>query len=235
MEKKGERGGGRVMLSGLGGFLLGAATVLFILWMFRSPSAAPPPPAPGEVRPPASVPTEPARPVPGPAAPQGSSQPATPSRPWTPSLPPTADLVAKHLIVPVQGLRADQLQNTYDDARGEGRVHGAMDIMAPRGTPVLAVEDGRIVKLFTSKQGGLTIYQFDPAETYTYYYAHLDQYADGLQEGSWVRRGQTLGSVGSTGNASPDGPHLHFAIFRLTPEKQWWKGAAVNPFGLLGR
>jgi peptidoglycan LD-endopeptidase LytH len=102
--------------------------------------------------------------------------------------------------------------------------------MAPRHTPVRAVEGGRIQKLFTSKAGGLTIYQFDPTDTFTYYYAHLDRYADGLREGQTVRRGDVIGYVGSSGNASPNAPHLHFAIFRLTPERKWWKGEPINPY-----
>ena len=107
-------------------------------------------------------------------------------------------------------------------------------MLAPRNTPVLAVEDGKIAKLFTSKQGGLTIYQFDPTETYAYYYAHLERYADGLKEGMVLRRGQVVGYVGTSGNAYRAGPHLHFAIFRLTPEKRWWDGAPINPFPVLG-
>ena len=99
--------------------------------------------------------------------------------------------------------------------------------------PVRAVEDGRIAKLFTSEAGGLTIYHFDPSETFAYYYAHLDRYAAGLEEGQRVRRGQVIGYVGSTGNASEDAPHLHFAIFRLTPERQWWKGEPINPYPIL--
>lgn len=134
----------------------------------------------------------------------------------------------------MQGIRPEQLRNTFDDSRSGGRVHEVIDIMAPRNTPVLAVEEGKVAKLFTSKQGGLTIYQFDPAETYAYYYAHLERYADGLKEGMVLRRGQVVGYVGSSGNASPDGPHLHFAIFRLTPEKRWWDGAPINPFPVLG-
>ncbi len=134
----------------------------------------------------------------------------------------------------MQGIRPSQLQNTYDHSRSGGRVHEAIDIMAPRDTPVLAVEDGKIAKLFTSKQGGLTIYQFDPSETYAYYYAHLDRYAPGIKEGDQVRRGQVVGYVGSTGNATPEGPHLHFAIFRLTSEKKWWDGQPINPFPVLG-
>ena len=117
--------------------------------------------------------------------------------------------------MPVQGVPRTALQDTFDDARGQGRVHNAIDIMAPRDTPVLAVEAGRIAKLFTSNLGGLTIYQFDPTETYCYYYAHLDHYAPGLREGEQVARGQVIGYVGSTGDASPDGPHLHFEITRL--------------------
>jgi peptidoglycan LD-endopeptidase LytH len=135
----------------------------------------------------------------------------------------------KNLEMPVD-VKRDDLRDTFGDARGGSRAHEALDIMAPRRTPVRAVEDGRIQKLFTSKAGGLTIYQFDPSETFTYYYAHLDRYADGLREGQMVRRGDVIGYVGSTGNASPDAPHLHFAIFRLTPEHQWWKGEPINPY-----
>jgi murein DD-endopeptidase MepM/ murein hydrolase activator NlpD len=105
--------------------------------------------------------------------------------------------------------------------------------MAPRRTPVVAAQNGRIEKLFTSKAGGLTIYQFDPSETFSYYYAHLDGYAPGLHEGQTVQRGEVLAYVGSTGNASADAPHLHFAIFRLTPERRWWKGEPINPYPVL--
>ena len=107
-------------------------------------------------------------------------------------------------------------------------------MLEPRGTPVMAVEDGRILKLFLSKPGGITVYQFDPTGQFAYYYAHLDRYADGLTEGQTVRRGSVIGYVGSTGNASRQAPHLHFAIFRLGPEKQWWKGEPINPFRSLG-
>lgn len=135
----------------------------------------------------------------------------------------------RDLKIPVEGVDRDDLRDTFSDARGPG-AHEALDIMAPRHTPVRAVEDGRIEKLFTSKAGGLTVYQFDPTKTFTYYYAHLDRYADRLHEGQTVRRGDVVGYVGSTGNASPDAPHLHFAIFRLTPERQWWKGEPINPY-----
>lgn len=159
------------------------------------------------------------------ADPAGAAPVAASSRPAEP--PP--------LLLPVQGIAARELRDTFGDGRdGNQRGHEAIDILAPRGTPVLAVADGPIVKLFLSQPGGITIYQFDATEQLAYYYAHLDRYADGLAEGQTVRRGSVLGYVGSTGNASPDAPHLHFAIFKLGPEKQWWKGEPINPFGYLG-
>jgi murein DD-endopeptidase MepM/ murein hydrolase activator NlpD len=144
----------------------------------------------------------------------------------------TSELQARHLSMPVDDVRPDQLVRSFQDARS-GHPHEALDIPAPRGTPVVAVEDGTIVKLFLSKYGGNTIYQFDPTGRYAYYYAHLDRYADGLAEKQYVQRGQTIGYVGSTGNADPKSPHLHFAIFVLTPERKWWKGTAVDPFPIL--
>jgi peptidoglycan LD-endopeptidase LytH len=139
----------------------------------------------------------------------------------------------RKLTVPVEGITRSELRDTFSDLRGSTRAHEAIDIMAPRRTPVVAAQDGRIVKLFTSNAGGLTVYQFDPSETFTYYYAHLDSYAAGLREGQTVKRGELLGYVGSTGNAAADAPHLHFAIFRLTPERQWWKGEPINPYPVL--
>lgn len=141
-----------------------------------------------------------------------------------------AQLRSRALTLPVQGVNAAQLTDTYTQARAAGAPHEALDIMATRGTPVLAVEDGKVVKLFLSKPGGITIYQFDPDTQYAYYYAHLDRYADGVREGSYLRKGQVIAYVGSTGNASPDAPHLHFAVFKLGPEKQWWRGTPLNPF-----
>ena len=127
-----------------------------------------------------------------------------------------------------------QLSDTFTQSRGSDRRHDAIDILAPRGTPVLAVADGRIEKLFLSKPGGRTIYQFDPEGRVAYYYAHLDAYAPQLSEGQRVKRGQVIGYVGSTGNADPQAPHLHFAIFLLGPQKRWWEGTPVNPYPLLG-
>ncbi|MEJ8852586.1 M23 family metallopeptidase [Variovorax rhizosphaerae] len=129
----------------------------------------------------------------------------------------SALLAARALQFPVDGVRPDTVRDTFDDGR-PGHRHEAIDIMAPRGTPVRAVDDGTLVKLFDSKPGGLTIYQFDPASQLAYYYAHLDRYADGLREGMQLRRGDLIGYVGTTGNAAPDAPHLHFAVFLLGPE-----------------
>ena len=137
------------------------------------------------------------------------------------------------LLVPVAGVKPMQLQDTYNQPRGSERKHEALDILAPNGTPVLAVADGRIAKLFTSKPGGLTIYQFDPRKKFSYYYAHLDRYAGNLKEGQQVKRGEVIGYVGSTGNADPAAPHLHFAMFELGPDKNWWQGKPVNPFPLM--
>ncbi len=143
-----------------------------------------------------------------------------------------AELAARKLLLPVDGIRPSQLTDTYTQSRGSGRLHEAIDIMAPAGTPVRAVEDGRIVKLFTSEAGGLTLYQFDPSGRFGYYYAHLQGYAEGLQEGQQVRRGDVIGYVGSSGNANPAAPHLHFAAFKLGPERNWWRGAYLNPYRL---
>jgi murein DD-endopeptidase MepM/ murein hydrolase activator NlpD len=140
-------------------------------------------------------------------------------------------LRGRHLVVPVQGIGRATLRDTFAEGR-TGHVHEAIDILAPRGTPVVAVEDGQIEKLFTSARGGLTVYQFDPSRTWCYYYAHLDRYAPGLAEKDHVSRGQVIGYVGTSGNAPPQTPHLHFTIFKLGADKRWWQGAPLNPFPL---
>ena len=141
-------------------------------------------------------------------------------------------LAARALIIPIASVPRARLRDTFSEGRG-AKGHEAIDIAAPRGTPVLAVDDGRIVKLFHSIPGGNTVYQFDPGDRFAYYYAHLDAYAEGLKEGVPVTRGQVIGYVGTTGNAAPDAPHLHFAIFRLGPERHWWQGTPVNPYAFL--
>jgi len=186
-----------------------------------------------EIQAPAPPPAT-AMPPPKPAAPA-----PLPELPADPTVAPPAPMVpsgyelfrGRGLIVPVAGVRPEQITDTFHQARN-GRIHEATDILAPRGTPVLAVDDGHIEKLFTSKQGGLTVYQFDPTQTYCYYYAHLDRYAPGLQEKQAIRKGDLLGMVGSTGNALPDAPHLHFALFELGPEKRWWEGKPLDPLPL---
>lgn len=148
------------------------------------------------------------------------------------SAPPAEALADRDLLIPVEGVSEDQLTRSFSDSRGS-RSHEAIDILAPRNTPVRAVEDGTIARLFFSKAGGITIYQFDPTETYAYYYAHLERYAGGLAEGHRVNRGQIIGYVGVSGNAPKNTPHLHFAIFRLTAEKRWWEGTPIDPYDVL--
>lgn len=196
-----------------------AAFAAGVLWVLNSPTpepAASPAPAVAAPAPrPSALPT--AMPAPTPAPPTA----------------PAAKLPA--LQLPVQGVLARDLRDTFADGRDNNqRGHEAIDIHAPRGTPVLAVDDGPIAKLFLSKPGGITIYQFDATGQLAYYYAHLDAYAAGLKEGQYIRRGSVIGYVGASGNANPDAPHLHFAIFQLGPEKQWWKGEPINPFESLG-
>jgi murein DD-endopeptidase MepM/ murein hydrolase activator NlpD len=130
---------------------------------------------------------------------------------------------------PIRGLTLTNLRDTFGEVHN-GHTHEAIDIPSPRGTPVHAVVGGTIRKLFLSKPGGNTIYEFDERDVYCYYYAHLDRYVQGLREGTSVARGDVIGFVGSTGNADPHTPHLHFAIFGLGPERLWWQGQAINPY-----
>jgi len=135
----------------------------------------------------------------------------------------------KALRLPIDGMDVEKLKGSFDEEHS-GHKHEAADILAPRGTPIHAVEDGTIAKLFESKAGGHTIYQFDPSQRYCYYYAHLDHYADGLANGQPVTRGQIIGYVGTSGNAPPDTPHLHFTIFELTADTHWWEGRPIDPY-----
>ena len=151
-----------------------------------------------------------------------------------PSVAADAATLAGKLIVPVRGIEATALFDTYDEKRGDGsRTHEALDIPAPRGTPVLSATGGRVLKLFKSEAGGNMVYAADSSERFILMYAHLDSYANGLAEGMPLIQGQILGAVGTTGNAPPNLPHLHFALARSADVKQWWKGTPVNPFPLL--
>lgn len=136
------------------------------------------------------------------------------------------------LLIPVAGVQFKDLQNTFKDARSGGRVHDAIDIIAPRGTPVIACTDGRIVKLFRSDRGGITLYQLSPDEKTVYYYAHLDRYRDGIAEGQTLRRGEVLGYVGDTGNATPGNYHLHFSVALIQSPRDIHNGTNLNPYEL---
>ena len=142
--------------------------------------------------------------------------------------PPACD---DDLIVPVEGIGRDRLANTFDDARSEERLHDAIDIPAPLGTPVLAAATGRVEKLFLSRAGGKTVYVRSPDGRTIYYYAHLDNYAPSLRQGETVVQGTQIGTVGFSGNASPAAPHLHFAIMATSPERRWSQPSrALNPY-----
>jgi murein DD-endopeptidase MepM/ murein hydrolase activator NlpD len=157
----------------------------------------------------------------------------TPQTTSTPEPSTAAPSESASLLIPVAGVRPSELRDTFKESRSEGRAHDAIDIPAPRGTPVLAVASGRIVKLFQSVPGGTTIYQLAPDNRTIYYYAHLDRYADGLAEGRVVRRGEVIAYVGDTGNAGAGNYHLHFSILIVSDPKRYWDGVNINPYPLL--
>jgi murein DD-endopeptidase MepM/ murein hydrolase activator NlpD len=142
----------------------------------------------------------------------------------------SGDISRGRLRMPIDGEDIESLKGGFAETRGGSRPHEAVDMLAPRNTPVHAVENGTIAKLFTSKAGGLTIYQFDPAGHLCYYYAHLERYADGLKDGKAVSKGDVVGYVGTSGNAPPNTPHLHFAVFELNADKRWWQGRPIDPY-----
>jgi murein DD-endopeptidase MepM/ murein hydrolase activator NlpD len=154
---------------------------------------------------------------------------AKPGRTYDRTAATTGAVSSGGLRMPVDGVDVDSFKGGFEERRGN-RPHEAIDILAPRNTPVHAVENGTIAKLFESKAGGLTIYQFDPSGTLAYYYAHLEKYADGIHEGQTVSQGEVIGYVGTSGNAPPNTPHLHFAVFQLDETRRWWKGKAVDPY-----
>ena len=201
-----------------------------------SPSAAPsvepsaaPPATPAPDASPSTQPTTP--PAPG-ATPAADASPR-PQGPEGDAAQASGDPL-RGLLIPVAGVRPEQLQDTFKDARSEGRVHDAIDIIAPRNTPVLAASDGRIVRLFQSVKGGTTLYQLAAADEHiVLYYAHLERYADGLAAGHFARRGETIGYVGDSGNATPGNTHLHFQIYRVADPKHFWTGENLNPYPLL--
>ena len=184
-----------------------------------SPSPSPPPDNSESV---ISTPTQP--------TPDASTPLPVPASPVVPA--PEGALPSK-LIVPVAGVRPDQLRDTFSESRSEGRVHDAIDIAAPLGTPVLAAADGTVVKLFQSERGGTTIYQLSTDQKFIYYYAHLDRYAEGLTEGRVAKQGETIAYVGDSGNAGAGNYHLHFSIALVSDPKRYWEGLNINPYPLL--
>ncbi len=242
----------------LAGFLLGAGTVLYLVarkgLTFRL-SGTPAEATVAETAPPApSVPPADGRQAPA----DLSSDLASDLPPEVATAPPAAGTIPpgappaavpvpilsdanllptprgpRRLAIPVVGVKAGDLRDSFTEMRSGERKHEAIDILAPRSTPILAVDDGKVEKLFFSQRGGTTLYQFDPTRTYAYYYAHLDAYAPGVVAGQELRRGDLIGYVGTSGNAPPNTPHLHFQIFRLTPEKHWWEGQPIDPYPFL--
>ncbi len=210
------------------GFAAGVVCLAAVIWSTVGFG-----PAHALAAPKAPQPTSFTQPLPDPLPVQLPDAPPVPLRVATPPMPAVFDRAASaSLGMPVAGVDARKLRSNFSQTRGD-HVHEALDIMAPRGTEVRAVADGNVVKLFNSKPGGLTVYQFDDSRTWCYYYAHLDGYAPGLKDGTQLRKGDVLGYVGSTGDAAPTAPHLHFAVFQLGPEKHWWQGTAVDPLPLL--
>ena len=217
-------------------FLAGMLVMAAIVTIFPSGArtiAQPPVEAssePVEAKPGGPVEVRPSRPESPPAvtAPE-PEPPATSSM----SANPFENLRRRNLELPVKGVYREDLRDSFNETRGSARRHEAIDILAPRNTQVIAVEEGTIARLFLSEAGGLTIYQYDPTKTYVYYYAHLERYADGLKEGDKVKRGELIGYVGTSGNAPRDTPHLHFAIFKMTDEKKWWEGTPIDPYSVL--
>lgn len=161
--------------------------------------------------------------------------PTSPTPNASPALPIPEGAAPNQLIIPVAGVRPDQLHDTFSESRSEGRVHDAIDIPAPLGTPVLAAADGKIVKLLNSERGGITIYQLSADHKFIYYYAHLNRYAEGLTEGHFAKQGETIAYVGDSGNAGAGNYHLHFSIALVSDPKRYWEGVNINPYPLLER
>jgi len=164
------------------------------------------------------------------AVPRSDAARAASDRAAIPRVAATSGVVpAERLRVPIDGVEIESLKGGFLERRGS-RPHEAVDILSPRNTPILAVDNGTIAKLFDSKAGGHTIYQFDATGHIAYYYAHLEKYAEGLHDGQVVKQGDVLGYVGTSGNAPPNTPHLHFGVFELDDSGRWWKGKALDPY-----
>lgn len=220
-------------------FFLAGASLLIVLVTIRinigrtrenASLSATPAPEPGATLLPSPVVSPAATITPAP-----SPSPSPSLVPTITPIPPldSAITLPYRLIIPVAGIRPDQLLDTFTDARSEGRSHDAIDIIAPRGAAVMAAADGNIARLFTSDKGGITLYQFSPDQKFIFYYAHLERYADGIKDGKQLKQGEVIAYVGDTGNAVPGNYHLHFAIWRVPDPKKYWDGENLNPFPLL--
>lgn len=165
-------------------------------------------------------------------------KPAVSSTPPSASAPQNQTAIAAlrsmNLQIPIDGFNPEKIKGSFYEMRG-GQMHKASDFLSPRFTPIHAVSDGQIAKLFLSKAGGNTIYEFDPSKRFDFYYAHLQSYAPGLKDGAKVKKGQVIGFVGTSGNAPPGTPHLHFSIEVLGPDKRWWQGTPVDPYEVFRR
>jgi peptidoglycan LD-endopeptidase LytH len=160
--------------------------------------------------------------------PPGSSPASSPS-----SSPSSGNDYSINLIIPVEGVRPDDLRDSFDAIRSGGRLHRAIDIIAPCETPVLAATDGEIIRLSRNTAGGITIYQMSDDKRLVFYYAHLDRYADDLASGDYASQGDVIGYVGDTGNAGAGNCHLHFSIWAVTDPKKYWTGENINPYPIL--
>ena len=218
----------------IGVLVIAAAIAGFVIWLGRNSrngrevitwSKSSPPQDHPASRSPSPSPNE------SPGLPGPSPSPSNAS----PALQNSEQDSPNNLIIPVAGIRPDQLRDTFSESRSEGRVHDAIDIAAPLGTPVLAAADGKIVKLFHSERGGTTIYQLSADEKHIYYYAHLDRYVEGLTEGHFAKQGETIAYVGDTGNAGAGNYHLHFSIALISDPTHYWQGVNINPYPLLKR
>ena len=225
--RKRRLGAGRVSGSVIAALIIGCCVGALADWQLRENG----PPRPVRPAAPAIAPSEPVITQAGPARPS-PPPPAADSISLPPlDVPPIEELARRGLRLPIDSMDPEPLKGAFEQRRGGGtRAHEAVDILAPRNTPVHAVENGTIVKLFLSKAGGKTIYQFDPSGRFCYYYAHLERYADGIREGQSVSRSDVIGYVGTSGNAPPNTPHLHFAIFQLTSAHHWWQGTPIDPY-----
>jgi peptidoglycan LD-endopeptidase LytH len=213
-------------------FALGGALGFWLHARMSAPASSSPPPASVSVAPaPATAPAPLPEAAISPSRRDDTAMPTATAGTSALITDSVTELRRHALRLPIDDAKVQTMEGSFAESRrGEPHGHEAVDILAPRYTSVRAVEDGKIAKLFDSKAGGITIYQFDPSEHFVYYYAHLDHYANGLHEGQLVAKGEVIGYVGTTGNAPANTPHLHFAISKLDDDKRWWKGTPIDPY-----